>query len=51
MRTAISIVLALLIGGACRYCGVPVPAPPTLFGVLLIGCITAGYIIVQWLVK
>jgi XapX domain-containing protein len=51
MKTAISAVLALLIGGACRYFEIPVPAPPTLVGVLLIACITAGYILVDWLLK
>ena len=51
MKTAISIVLALVIGGGCRYYGIPVPAPPTLFGVLLIGCITAGYVFVHRFVR
>jgi len=51
MKTAISTVLALLIGGACRYFEIPVPAPPTLVGVLLIAGITAGYILVDWMLK
>jgi XapX domain-containing protein len=48
MKTAISIVLALLIGGACRRFDLPVPSPPTLLGVLLIACITAGYMAADW---
>jgi XapX domain-containing protein len=51
MKTAIGIVLALLIGGACRYFKIPVPAPPTLLGVLLIAGITAGYMLVDWILK
>ena len=51
MNTAISIVLALAIGAACRYFNVPVPAPPTLLGVLLIACITAGYMFVDRLMQ
>ncbi|MEI9972057.1 MAG: XapX domain-containing protein [Ignavibacteriota bacterium] len=51
MKIAISIVLALAIGGGCRYFDIPVPAPPTLIGVLLIACITAGYMFVNLLLK
>ena len=51
MKTAASVLLALGIGGACRYYNIPVPAPPSLLGVLLIACITAGYILVDWLQK
>ena len=51
MKTAIGIVLALLIGGACRYFKIPAPAPPTLLGVLLIAGITAGYMLVDWILK
>ncbi len=39
------IIIALLIGAACRYFKLPVPAPPTIYGVLLIMAITVGYII------
>jgi XapX domain-containing protein len=43
--------LALAIGGACRYFDIVVPAPPRLFGVLLIACITGGYLLVDRLMK
>ncbi|MDQ3636346.1 MAG: DUF1427 family protein [Aridibacter sp.] len=41
----IGVIIALLIGAACRYFKLPVPAPPTIYGVLLIMAITVGYII------
>ncbi len=44
-KLVIGITIALLIGVACRYFKLPVPAPPTIYGVLLIMAITAGYII------
>jgi XapX domain-containing protein len=51
MKTVIGMLLAVAIGGACRYCNVPVPAPPTLLGALLIAGITAGYMLVDRLMK
>jgi XapX domain-containing protein len=52
MKTAISTVLALLIGAACRRFELPIPSPPSLLGVLLIAGITAGYMVAdRWLVK
>jgi XapX domain-containing protein len=35
--------LAFGVGAGCRWLGVPVPAPPTVQGVLLILAITCGY--------
>jgi XapX domain-containing protein len=51
MKTAIGMALAVGIGGACRYFDIPVPAPPSLLGVVLIGCIATGYILVNGLMK
>ncbi len=45
LKLIIGISIALLIGAACRYFKLPVPAPPTIYGVLLIMAITVGYII------
>ncbi len=45
LKLIIGIVIAILIGAACRYFKLPVPAPPTIYGVLLILAITIGYII------
>lgn len=44
MKIAISLVIGLGIGAGCRWLNIPVPAPPTIVGVLLILSITAGYI-------
>ena len=39
------IALAFLIGMACRATKIPVPAPPTLTGALLVFAMTLGYVI------
>ncbi len=44
MKIAISLVIGLGIGAGCRWFNIPVPAPPTIVGVMLILSITAGYI-------
>ncbi len=44
IKSVIAILLALAIGAACRWFEVPVPAPPKLFGALLIIATTLGYI-------
>ncbi len=44
-KLIIGFLIAILIGAACRYFKLPVPAPPTIYGVLLIMAITLGYII------
>lgn len=44
IKSVIAILLALTIGAACRWFDVPVPAPPTLFGALLIIATPLGYI-------
>jgi XapX domain-containing protein len=41
---AAGVALAFLVGAGCRWLNVPVPAPPTIYGVALILCITLGYI-------
>lgn len=44
LKIALAVAIALGIGAACRYFEIPVPAPPKLFGALLIVAITLGYI-------
>ena len=44
-KLIIGLVIALVIGAACRYFELPVPAPPTVYGVLLIFAISLGYIL------
>jgi XapX domain-containing protein len=50
MKIAVSIILGLLIGGSCRWFAVPVPAPPTLIGALLVLSITVGYVAVDYFI-
>jgi XapX domain-containing protein len=44
MHAAIGLVLAFAIGVACRWSGVPIPAPPRLLGALLVLATTLGYV-------
>lgn len=44
LKVIIAAALAFGIGFGCRWFKVPVPAPPTLTGVLLVVAITLGYI-------
>ncbi len=47
MSTAIviSLILALLIGAACRWFNIPLPAPTRLSGALLLMAMTLGFVI------
>ncbi len=47
MKICIGLFLCFVIGGACRYFGLPVPAPPALMGALLIVSMSCGYILVD----
>lgn len=47
-KLIIGLVIALVIGAACRYFKLPVPAPPTLYGVFLIFAITIGYLVADY---
>lgn len=40
----VGIVLALAIGGGCRWFDVPLPAPPKLVGALLVVAMTLGFL-------
>lgn len=44
LKTAIGLLLGLLIGAGCRWFEVPLPSPPKLFGALLVVAMTVGYI-------
>jgi XapX domain-containing protein len=48
MKTVLGFALALAIGAACRWFGVPLPAPTTLIGALLVASITLGYLGAAW---
>lgn len=43
MKILIGLVLAFVIGAACRYFDIPVPSPPVLPGALLVVATTLGY--------
>ena len=44
-KIALGFVLAVAIGALSRLAGLPVPAPPTLIGALLVVAMTVGYLI------
>ena len=52
MKNLIAVALALLIGAACRWFEIPVPAPPRFFGALLILAVTLGYVLTDtWITR
>jgi XapX domain-containing protein len=44
MKVASGFLLAFSIGAACRWFGVPLPAPPNLVGASLVVAITVGFL-------
>ena len=49
----IGILLGFLIGASCRWCDLPLPAPPRIVGALLVVAMTVGFLgtdmaLVQW---
>lgn len=44
-KFAIGLLLGFAIGFACRWLGIPSPAPPVLVGALLVVMMTAGYLL------
>ncbi len=52
MKAAIGLVLAFVVGFACRAFGIPSPAPPVILGALLVMAMTVAYIGVdRWMGK
>ena len=47
VNLAIGLILAFAVGAVCRRLDIPVPAPPSVYGVLLILAITLGYLTVD----
>lgn len=43
MKLTLGVFLAFGIGVVARVCGIPLPAPTSFFGVLLIFCMTFGF--------
>lgn len=50
IKTTIALITAFLIGAACRWFDVPVPAPPKLLGALLVLAMTLGYLVTDGLI-
>lgn len=42
------IIVALVIGGLVRLLKLPVPAPPTIYGALMVLGLTCGYLAMGW---
>lgn len=42
------ILVALAIGGLVRLLKLPVPAPPTIYGALMVLGLTVGYLAMNW---
>ncbi|MFY0310456.1 DUF1427 family protein [Leisingera sp. D0M16] len=45
MKVALGLLLAIVIGAACRLANIPLPAPPVLIGALLVLAMTLGYVV------
>lgn len=45
----VGIIVALVIGALVRLLRLPVPAPPTLYGALMVLGLTGGYLLMNWL--
>lgn len=44
----VGILVALAIGALVRLLRLPVPAPPTIYGALMVLGLTAGYLFMNW---
>jgi XapX domain-containing protein len=51
VKIVMAFLIGLLIGISCRWFKIPVPAPPTLIGALLVLSITVGYIVTDYLMS
>jgi XapX domain-containing protein len=49
MKPVLGIVIGFALGFGCRYLGIPSPAPPVLFGALLVMAMTLGHAIADHL--
>lgn len=47
----LGVVVALVIGGIVRFLRFPIPAPPTVYGALMVLGMTLGYLAVDYWLK
>ncbi len=47
----VGLVVAMMIGGLVRLLKLPVPAPPTIIGALMVLGMTVGYLVTNWLLQ
>ena len=47
----LGIVVALVIGALVRSLKLPVPAPPTIYGALMVLGLTLGYLAMDWFLR
>jgi XapX domain-containing protein len=47
----VGILVALAIGGVVRLLRLPIPAPPTIYGALMVLGLTLGYLAVDWMLN
>ncbi len=50
MKPALGITIGFALGFGCRYFGIPSPAPPVLFGALLVMAMTLGHTLIDHLI-
>lgn len=43
------VIVAVVIGALVRLLRLPVPAPPTIYGALMVLGLTVGYLLMSWL--
>ena len=44
----VGVIVALVIGAVVRLLKLPIPAPPTLYGALMVLGLTGGYLLMNW---
>lgn len=50
LKIILGLIIAFLVGAACRFFDIPAPAPPALTGALLVMAMSLGYITVDKMV-
>lgn len=50
-ETVVGVAVALALGALVRFLRLPIPAPPTVSGALMVLGLTLGYLAVDWLLK